>query len=465
MSKVASFNDEGSLLAITSFPESQDGTRGTKEFNAVAWHSAKTLGHLSKHAPVIVMAETRTGISMRQISNNLLLKRVWKKGNPLSFLSMLKAILKLDKIRSIFVQFEFNVFGGIIPNLTLLLMLAFLRILGRSITFELHQVITDISLLKKHVNITNPILQRFFNISLSIFYRVLGLVASDIIVFEEELKTRLSQFVPASKIHVLSLSVESKKTVSRTKARALTNIPQDEFVLLVFGFINGYKGIDWIINALKDVNAVIARNTNDEAISSKEIATLAPLTRDDKRKVRLVIAGGENPYLKDQAHYKKFYQSIVREAKKHSHITLTGFVPDNEITNYFGASDLVVMPYEVFMAASGPFSLALSYNKPIILSDVLSDYAKSEDFAKALSKSGLTPSDIFFKLNAKSLIKLIEKAQRSPKYHRQLTQFTKTLASERSIETVTKQLYSLTNSTALSPRFKKDKRLQFASHA
>jgi glycosyltransferase involved in cell wall biosynthesis len=433
MSKIASFNNEKTLIAITSFPNPKDGQHGSKEFNAVGWHSQKTVRQLSKHAPVIVMAEQRDGTSIRQVDNNTLVKRIWKKGNPFSFIGLFRSILKLDKIQHIFVQFEFNVFGGIIPNLTLLMMLTVLRLLGRSITFELHQVITDIALLKKHINITNPILQHFFNISLGVFYRILGLVANDIIVFEEELKTRLSHYVPVEKIHVLSLSVESKEKVSQKKARSLTNLPQDEFVLLVFGFINGYKGIDWILKALKDYK---------------------------DKKVRLVIAGGENPYLKDQPHYQKFYKGIVNEAKKHAHVTLTGFVPDSEIANYFGASDLVVMPYEVFMAASGPFSLALSYGKPVILSDVLSDYAQSEDFNEALQKSHLNKEDIFFKLTSKSLITLIEKAHTSPTYHKNLTRFANTLADLRSIEVVTKRLYSLMTSTSLtSPRIKKEKSL------
>jgi glycosyltransferase involved in cell wall biosynthesis len=435
MKKIASFNNEKTLLAITSFPNPKDGQRGSKEFNAVGWHSQKTLRQLEKHAPVVIFAEQRDGRSVRQISDRLLLNRIWKKGNPLSFITMAKTILGLNKIKHIFVQFEFNVFGGIIPNLTLLLMLAFLRLMGRTVTFELHQVITDISLLKKHINITSPLLQRFFNLSLGIFYRVVGLVANDIIVFEQELKTRLAAFVPEEKIHVLSLAVEPKVIVPQTKARKLTKLSQNEFIVLVFGFINGYKGIDWIINSLKGY-------TN--------------------KNVRLVIAGGENPYLKDEAHYQRFYQSIVDEAQKHAHITLTGFIPDDEIQNYFGAADLVVMPYEVFMAASGPFSLALSYGKPIILSNILSDYAKSPDFAEALKKANLKRSDIFFPLRSHNLTSLIEKAKYSPIFLKQLTTFAKTLGHLRSTEVVTERLYSLMTSTPLSSLTKEQSALSLS---
>lgn len=419
---MAPFNTSKALLAITSYPNPQDGQLGKKEFSAVGWHSEKTLGQLQKHAPVVVLAEKREGPKIRQINDRIIIARVWEKGSPLSLFGILKTALALGKIRHIYAQFEFNVFGGILPNLLLLLILAILRLLGRKVTFELHQVITDISLLQKHININNYLLQRFFNLGLNVFYRTLGLVANDIIVFEEELKTRLCAFVPSNKIQVLSLAVETKKLTPTKKARELTKISQKEFVILVFGFINGYKGVDWIINALRDHAG---------------------------KNVRLVIAGGENPYLKDQPHYKKFYNSIVNEAKKYPHVTLTGFVPDDQIASYFAACDVVAMPYEVFMSASGPFSLALSYGKPLLLSSALSDYAKSSDFKASLEQAGLSKDDIFFKLTSKDLISHIVRAQTSSAYLLQLTAFTKNLGMLRSSDVVTGRLYeTITSSPA-----------------
>lgn len=410
------FNKPDSILAITTYPNPRDGILGKKEFSAVGWHSEKTLTHLQKHAPVIVLAEKREGPTVRKITDDMVIARVWKKGSPFSLFKILKVALSLSKVRHVYAQFEFNVFGGILPNLLLLLILAVLRLTGRSITFELHQVITDIALLQKHINITNPLLQRFFNLGLNLFYRILGVVANDIIVFEEELKNRLSSFVPTKKIQVLSLAVDSKKHPSMKRARSLLSLPQDEFIILVFGFINGYKGIDWIINALKD--------------------------HSDK-KIRLLIAGGENPYLKDQPHYQKFYQGIITEAKKYPHVTLSGFVPDDQIQNYFAAASVVVMPYEVFMAASGPFSLALSYGKPLLLSSVLSDYAQSKDFKQSLNEAGILNDDIFFKLNTKDLVSHIERAQTSSAYLEQLTMFTNSLAGLRGSEVVTKNLFQI----------------------
>jgi hypothetical protein len=94
----------------------------------------------------------------------------------------------------------------------------------------------------------------------------------------------------------------------------------------------------------------------------------------------------------------------VSELAKHKHMTHTGFVPDEKVYLYYSAADLVVMPYEVFMSASGPFSRALAHQKPIILSEKLKDYTKSEDFKTAMQKAQVTQSDLYFSLSKKSLL-------------------------------------------------------------
>lgn len=432
MNILKSFNTPSTTVVVTSFPNPKDGEKGNKGFNAVGWHSKKTLIELSKSSPVLVLAEKQGRKKQFSIGKDLFVKRAWEKGNIFSLLSLVPQILSLKKTKSVFVQFEFNVFGGILPNLILLLVLAILRIFGKRVTFEIHQVITDIKLLVKHVPITNPLLQLFFNSGLSIFYRLLGLIANDIIVFEEVLKERLSQFVKSDKIHVLSLSVESKPTTNKQLARKKINtklelsskkrLKQNEFVVMVFGFINGYKGIDWIIESLKNVKI------------------------PQGSQVRLLIAGGMNPYLKDQDHYQKFYRSIVDEAQKYANITYSGFVPDEMVSTYFSASDVVALPYEVCMSASGPFSLALSYQKPVILSEKLMPYAQSLDVKDALKNATLTQSDLFFKLNTPSIMEKLNSLD-TPEMYKKYTAFSKSLSKMRESQRVVKRLHLILHPT------------------
>ncbi len=411
------FNTPESLLVITSYPNPINGKYGARDFNAIGEHSERRLPYLAKDRKVLVVAEQMGKNTTFKATPNLMIARVWKKRNILSFFKLFYFILKQNKIRSILVQFEFNVFGGTIPNMIIMALLFLLRFTSKETTFELHQVITDVGTLKKHINITNPIKRAFLNTGLKLFYKTVGFVAKNIVVFEQEIKERLSAYVTASKITVLCLSIDRQKAIDQKVARKTLDIKQNEFVILVFGFINGYKGIDWILNALKNVNK-----------------------QAKGRPVRLLITGGKNPYLKDYTYYQRFYNAIVAETKKYTHVTYSNFVSDEKVGLYFSASDIVALPYEVFMSASGPFSRALAYEKPILLSEKLLNYSKSLDFAQSLADAQLKKSDIFFPLTEKGILSLINKAKKDKKYIQQLATFSRLLGTARSIETVSVKL-------------------------
>ncbi len=406
-------NKEDTVLVVTSYPNPANGRLGKREFNAVGWHSEHILPYLAKRRKVLIAAEDIGTKKSFSVGQNMLVKRIWQKGNPLSLIELTKFILKQDKIKSVMVQFEFNVLGGTLLNLMLLAMLAILRVRGKKITFELHQVLTDIGELSRHINVTNPVLQAIYNAGLRVFYTAVGIVSNEVIVFEEELKTRLKSFVQSKKINVLCLPVERGKTLAKRAARKKLGLAQDEFIMLQFGFINGYKGIDWILAALNG-----AKNKGQ----------------------RLLIAGGQNPYLKDRPFYQKYYNSILREAKKHAHVTYSDFVPEDKVYLYFAASDLVVLPYTACMSASGPFSRSLVFRKPVIISEKLADYAKSDDFAAALENTKLKKEDIVFDLKREDFLKMLAKARKNKAYYKKLVKFSNALAQARNIENITKNL-------------------------
>jgi glycosyltransferase involved in cell wall biosynthesis len=400
------------LLVITSMPaaEKKDGMR--VNFNAMGWHSEKTLKNLAKTHDILVAAEKTPGEPDVSVQNDMRVIRIWSKTNIVSLFSLFSLIKLYPNIRSVYIPFEFNVFGGIIPNVILLIVLGILRIMGKHITVEIHQVILDISRLEKHIAITNRMLQIFFNISLRLYYMSLGMVSNAIIVFEEELKHRLAPYIDPNRIHTLSLAIETKQTISKEKARIQLGVPQDTFVLMVFGFINGYKGIDWIIDAFSHYKG---------------------------KDITLLIAGGKNPYLAKDPHYKQFYASIIKAMGRDTRIIHTGFVPDTDVPACFSACDLVVLPYEVFMSASGPFSLALSYKKPVLLSSALSLYAQSPDIKQALKNAHLPKNQLFFPLEQTAFLHRVHTYVTNTHAQKSLVRFSSLLGSYRSMDEVIKK--------------------------
>lgn len=424
-----SYNSPNSLLVITSFPNPVGKKYGKRNFNAVGWHSERTISSLANNKRVVVCAEKAGDKIAFKIGKNLFIHRVWEKGNPLSIMSLFIFILRMSKIFSIFVQFEFNVFGGTLMNLLLLGLLCILRLMGKRITFELHQVILDIKPLENHVNITNRLIQQFLIFSLKIFYRALGSIVNNVIVFENALKKSLLPYITAKKIHVLSLPVEQKNTLPIKTAKRRLGISTKEFAVLLFGYINEYKGIDFAINAFK---------------------------KSRIKNIRLLIAGGKNPYLKKRKYYQAFYSNIVDEAQSKKTISYFDFVPDKKVSMFYSAADLVILPYRVFMSASGPFSLALSHRKPVVISSALKRYAESIDFQEAADESRLQNKELVFPLDQKRFLELINRIKNKRSLYKKLEMFSTRLGKKRDIEGILLKYEELLfgTSLSLSPLFK-----------
>ena len=66
-----------------------------------------------------------------------------------------------------------------------------------------------------------------------------------------------------------------------------------------------------------------------------------------------------------------YFQSIKNKVHNNKRISMTGFVPEENISNYYSVADLCMIPYREFISSSGPLSLALSYQRPVILSKEL----------------------------------------------------------------------------------------------
>ena len=118
----------------------------------------------------------------------------------------------------------------------------------------------------------------------------------------------------------------------KPKARALFSFPENVKVLLFFGLIRDYKGLDILLDAMKHL--------------------------DDS--YRLLIAG-EVYGGKD-----KYAQSINKLGSERV-VFHDRFIADDEVSNYFGAADCCVLPYKAG-TQSGIQAVASSFNLPVLVS-------------------------------------------------------------------------------------------------
>jgi glycosyltransferase involved in cell wall biosynthesis len=141
-------------------------------------------------------------------------------------------------------------------------------------------------------------------------------------------------------------------TQSRSEIRTRLNLPQDATVLLSFGHIRDGKNLDLLLQAI----------------------THFP-------NLYLIVAGKEQSSGQRPA---AFYQDLATQLKVHDRCRWqTQFIPDNEVGNFFEATDLVVLTYsKAFRSASGVLNAAACYRKPCLASSgpsVLQSVVKQYD--------------------------------------------------------------------------------------
>jgi glycosyltransferase involved in cell wall biosynthesis len=157
-------------------------------------------------------------------------------------------------------------------------------------------------------------------------------VLSDLCLFTTEKKAVL---VP----HPLYDNFGEK--VSKEIARKELGIGDGESVLLFFGFIRKYKGLDILLDAVKRIK--------DSAL---------PIAN-----CKLIIAG---EFYEDR---KVYDEQVTSLGIKDSLILHTHFIADSEVKNYFCAADVVVQPYRN-ATQSGVTPLAYHFEIPMIVTNV-----------------------------------------------------------------------------------------------
>lgn len=389
-----------SLLVISSYPAK--GFTHHKKTVGIASYAKNTLIGLKKTSPnlkITVLAEKFDNRSENYIEPEANVKRVWKRGSFLSFPLLFFEILKHNDTKQILFEFEISMFGNSLKTAPLPFFLFLLRLFDKNVTIVLHQVILDFSEFEGHTNIKG-LRSQIFSLFSKVFYFLVVRTAKKVIVFEDELKKRLGG---GQKVKVIVHGVEKFDTkITKDGARKTLKIAENKKVILLFGYIAWYKGTDWIVEQFNK------------------------LRQDPKfKKYLLIIAGGPNPNHTG----KKFYMDYLSEVKRLSteNIRYEGFIPENEIANYFTASDAVILPYRAFMSASGPLSIAYSFEKPAFLSVPLSPVVNGFKDKK----------DLIFDLTDNSFKNLMERIN-NPKFLSKVALISKELKNKRSFENIAK---------------------------
>jgi D-inositol-3-phosphate glycosyltransferase len=213
------------------------------------------------------------------------------------------------------------------------LLMLYYKCLGKKIIFTAHNV----NICERDGN------DSFLNrLSLKIQYRL----CDHIFVHTEKMKDKLvSAFaVPEKKVVVIPLGINNtvpNTTLTRLEARLRLGLDEADQVILFFGSIAPYKGLEYLVAAFA---AISKRNSP----------------------YRLVIAGKP----KGRPDYWTELQDLIAGSGVSGRIVQKiEFVPDAETEVFFKAADVLVLPYK-HIFQSGVLFLGYSFGLPVIAADV-----------------------------------------------------------------------------------------------
>jgi glycosyltransferase involved in cell wall biosynthesis len=126
--------------------------------------------------------------------------------------------------------------------------------------------------------------------------------------------------------------------VSKEEAREKLGLQQQDKIILFFGFIRKYKGLDILLEAMK-------------------------IVAEEEPGIKLLVAG---EFYEDPGIYSALIDKLQISERV---IMRTGFIGDNEVKYYLCAADCVVQPYRN-ATQSGVTPLAYHFEKPMIVTRV-----------------------------------------------------------------------------------------------
>jgi glycosyltransferase involved in cell wall biosynthesis len=260
------------------------------------------------------------------------------------------------------------------------LLTAYFKLLGKKVVFTAHNVDQQ-----ARDGRSGTLRNR---LALVFLYRVLD----QILVHTPQMKAELTRRfgVPAGKVDIVPLGINDVipvAEVTRREARRELGLRADERVLLFFGNIAPYKGVEDVLRAL------------------------ATLVREGDR-FTLVLGGA----VKDkgcQAYWEELESLIERHQLRDYVRKEVRWIPDREVGFFFKAADVAVLPYRR-VYQSGVVALSYAQGVPVIASDagsLMGDVVEGktgfvfrsgdvEDLARTIRK--FFASDLFHDLEARS---------------------------------------------------------------
>jgi glycosyltransferase involved in cell wall biosynthesis len=268
----------------------------------------------------------------KDLPPNVEIQKAWKRG-PLAMFRIWKS-LRRSRVRVVHVQYEYFLYANGISAFAVAVSLGLLKLVGGLRRFKfavtIHQVVPLSSAGRSlSSQFFIPGIPTLLMMPLLILVtRILSYSSDVLVVHLQTFASVLTQVykVGRNKIVVIPHGVAGRDGVSTGGTD-----------VIFFGQVTPRKGIETLLEAFDGL----------------------PLPG-----VRLMIIGG--PHRRNDVYLQKV-KLLASQSRKSDLVSVTGFVNESELSEFFQGAAVVVLPYHSLFSASGALAYALGFAKPVIV--------------------------------------------------------------------------------------------------
>jgi len=349
------------------------------------------------HLAILSQKNNCEKFGKRGFSDKIRIVDCWNEGVLYPF-QIFKTLCQ-NKPQIVHIQHEYFIFGRAFSAALFPLVIFLTKFLRLKTIVTLHGIVNPVEIKDPELgSLGNENLQGMpiwlSQMGLLLITRLITDNSSKIIVMNNTHKNVLVEQYHCSpkKIFLVPHGIPKSEPINQEIAKSKLGFDMQKIVLY-FGYITKYKGIDILVKAfknIKDPNCV------------------------------LVIGGAAHPRLKNEPNYKKFWDTIMDEISGDKRIKFVGFIPDDQLSTYISASDVVVFPYVASFSTGGPMNITVGHHRPVIAS-------------KVSSFSDILPASAVFKTGSISdLSQKLERALDDASFNLELSKSARSIAAERS---------------------------------
>jgi glycosyltransferase involved in cell wall biosynthesis len=329
------------IIMISRYPSK---SRKHSNTSGIASYTKNLVNSLKLHN-INILSDKKNGQEIYNEDKNIQVINCW---SELFFpVELLWTLLKFkNKIDLIHIQYDTYLYGKM--SITFFpIFLFLLRAYRIPIIITMHSAISQISINRKFLK-DNGIAGSPFILKIGYYLMTISILhqVKRIVVHNDNFKEIYFKDynINKRKINVVNHGIElPSKLYEKCDARDCIGIDKSKKVILFFGYISKYKGLNNLIDAYGYL---------------------------DNNKYILIIAGGEHPRLKNDNEYRQYILCLKNKAINISkNIIFTGFVDEDMIPIYFCSADVIVLPYTQNISSSGPLTLAITYDRPFLVSE------------------------------------------------------------------------------------------------